>query len=70
MENKLSREETLKGMTIWAAFSNFEEKEKGSIEVGKFADFIILDQDIMKIYGNEIPKTKVVATYLNGEKVY
>jgi predicted amidohydrolase YtcJ len=70
MENKLSREETLKGMTIWAAFSNFEEDEKGSIEVGKFADFIILNQDIMKIYGNEIPKTKVIATYLNGEKVY
>ena len=39
MENVLSREETLKGMTIWAAYANFEESEKGSIEVGKFADF-------------------------------
>ena len=48
-EEALSREETLKGMTIWAAYSNFEEKEKGSIEVGKFADFIILDKDIMKV---------------------
>ena len=70
MENALTREQTLKGMTIWAAFSNFEEDEKGSIEVDKFADFIILNQDIMEIYGDEIPKTKVVATYLNGEKVY
>ncbi|ARV06435.1 amidohydrolase [Polaribacter sp. SA4-10] len=70
MENALSREETLKGMTIWAAFSNFEEEEKGSIEVGKFADFIILNQDIMQVNGNEIPKTKVISTYVNGEKVY
>ena len=70
MDNVLSREETLKGMTIWAAFSNFEEDEKGSIEVGKFADFIILSQDIMKAYGDEIPNTKVISTYLNGEKVY
>lgn len=70
MENALSREETLKGMTIWAAFANFEEKEKGSIEVGKFADFVILSQDIMQINGSEIPNTKVVSTFLNGEKVY
>ena len=70
MENVLTREETLKGMTIWAAHSNFEENEKGSIEVGKFADFIILNQNIMEIEGNKIPDTKVKATYVNGEKVY
>ena len=67
MENALSREETLKGMTIWAAFSNFEENEKGSIEAGKFADFIILDQDIMTIDLQKIPNTKVLNTYINGE---
>ena len=70
MENALSREETLKGMTIWAAYSNFEENEKGSIEVGKFADFVILNQNIMEVNGDKIPKTKAVATYLNGEKVF
>lgn len=70
MENALSREETLKGMTIWAAYSNFEEKEKGSIEVGKFADFVILDQNIMEVEGSKIPNTTAVTTYLNGEKVY
>ena len=70
MENALTREETLRGMTIWAAYSNFEENEKGSIEVGKFADFVILNQNIMEIEGREIPKTKVISTYLNGEKVY
>jgi len=70
MENALSREETLKGMTIWAAYSNFEENEKGSIEVGKFADFAILNQNIMTVDGSKIPETKATATYLNGEKVF
>lgn len=70
MENALTREETLKGMTIWAAYSNFEEDEKGSIEVGKFADFVILNQDIMNVEGRDIPKTNAISTYLNGEKVY
>jgi len=70
MNNALSREETLKGMTIWAAKANFEEKEKGSIEPGKFADFVILDSDVMKAKGADIPKIKVLSTYVNGEKVY
>jgi hypothetical protein len=70
MENSLSREEAIRGMTIWAAKGNFEEKEKGSLEVGKFADFIILDQDLMKADAANLFKTKVLKTYLNGEKVY
>jgi predicted amidohydrolase YtcJ len=69
MENALTREETLKGMTIWAAFSNFEEKEKGSLEVGKWADFVMYDQDLMKVEENKIVKMKPVRTYLKGEKV-
>ena len=68
IENALSREEALRGMTIWAAYSNFEEEEKGSIEVGKFADFIILDKDIVTIESKEIPNTKVVGTYVAGEQ--
>lgn len=70
MKDALTREEALKGMTIWAAFANFEEDEKGSIEVGKFADFTILDKDIMQVEDSEIPNTKVVATFINGELVY
>jgi predicted amidohydrolase YtcJ len=70
MENALSRIEALRGMTIWAAKAQFEEKEKGSIEVGKYADFVILDKDIMKIYGTNLPGIKVLKTYVNGEKVY
>lgn len=69
MENALSKEETLKGMTIWAAYSNFEEAEKGSIEPNKFADFCILDSDIMTIPAQEVPTIKVLETYVNGEKV-
>ena len=69
-DNKLSRVEALKGMTIWAAKANFEEKEKGSIEPGKYADFVILDNDIMKVKGSTLPKVKVLKTYVNGEKVY
>ena len=69
-EEGLSREETLKGMTIWAAYSNFEENEKGSIEKGKFADFVVLDQNIMTVSEKEIPTIKVVANFINGEMVY
>lgn len=69
-ENALTREEALKGMTIWAAYSNFEEKEKGSLEKGKYADFVILDKDIMKCNITDVLKTKVLTTYINGEKVY
>jgi predicted amidohydrolase YtcJ len=70
MENALSRENALRGMTIWAAKSNFEEDEKGSLEKGKFADFIILDKDLMTIDQKDVLQTKVLATYINGEKVY
>jgi predicted amidohydrolase YtcJ len=70
IENSLSRTEALRGMTIWAAKANFEEAEKGSLEKGKFADFVILDKDIMTIDTKEILNTSVLATYVNGEKVY
>ena len=69
-ENALTRKETLQGMTIWAAKSNFEETEKGSLEKGKFADFIIMDTDLMKCSPEKILKAKVLATYVNGERVY
>ncbi|AKQ45705.1 amidohydrolase [Rufibacter radiotolerans] len=70
MENALSREEALKGTTIWAAYANFEEKVKGSIEPGKMADFVILDQDIMTIKPEAIRNVKVLSTYLGGKKMY
>jgi predicted amidohydrolase YtcJ len=70
MENALSREETIRGMTIWAAKASFLEKEVGSLEVGKKADFILLDKDLMKVPDTEILQTKVLATYLGGKKVH
>ena len=66
MENALSREETLKGMTIWAAYSNFEEDEKGSIEPGKFADFVVLSDDLMTIPSEEIPNVTAEQVFLGG----
>ena len=69
-ENGLTKEEALKGITIWAAVANFEENEKGSLEVGKSADFVILNQDLMEIEEPQITKTKVMFTFINGEKVY
>lgn len=66
MENALSREEALKGMTIWAAYSNFEENEKGSIESGKFADFVILSDDIMTVPSEEIPSLTAEHVFLGG----
>jgi predicted amidohydrolase YtcJ len=70
MENALSRQEALRGMTIWAAKGSFEENEKGSIEAGKFADFVILDQDIMQAEPAALLQTKVLKTYVNGEAVF
>lgn len=70
MENALSREEALRSMTIWAAKASFEENIKGSLEPGKFADFIVLDRDIMTEEEKSVPGTKVKMTYLAGEKVY
>lgn len=66
INNALSREEALRGMTIWAAYSNFEENEKGSIEKGKLADFVIYDKDIMQVPLEEIPSTTAELTYIDG----
>ena len=69
MKDALSREETLKGMTIWAAYSNFEENEKGSIEVGKFADFTVYSDDLMEVPIEEVPKIKAEQTFIAGKRV-
>ena len=67
MQDALSREETLRGMTIWAAYSNFEENEKGSIEVGKFADYTILSDDIMLVPEEDIPNITAEYVYIDGK---
>ncbi|WP_186754755.1 amidohydrolase [Echinicola salinicaeni] len=69
-ENKLSREDALRGMTIWAAYANFEENLKGSIQKGKLADFVVLERDLMTAPETALRNLKVKATYIGGEKVY
>jgi len=69
-EQAVSREQALKMFTIWPAYAAFEEKDKGSIEVGKLADFTVLSQDIMKIPGPEILNTRCTGTVIGGEIVF
>ncbi len=69
-EQKVSRQQALKMLTIWPAQAAFEEKIKGSIEVGKLADLTILSADIMTIAEPEILKTKCLMTMVNGEILF
>jgi predicted amidohydrolase YtcJ len=69
-EQAVTREQALKMFTIWPAFASFQEQDKGSIEVGKLADFTVLSADIMKIPAPEILKTKNEMTIIGGEVVY
>lgn len=66
----LSRKETLLGMTLWAAYANFEESLKGSLQTGKFADFIEIDTDLVEAEPNVLQKAKILKTYINGQLVW
>ncbi len=70
LEEGLTREQTLRSMTIWAAKASFEENEKGSLEAGKQADFVILDTDLMTATPKEVLKAKIESTWIGGEKVF
>ncbi len=70
MENALSRSDALKSITTWAAKASFCEKERGSIEVGKAADFTILNTDILKAPENKLLMTKVLYTIVDGKTVF
>ena len=69
-ENALTREQALRAMTIWAAKANFEEDFKGSLEIGKWADFVILDKDLITAPESDLPNSKVISTFVAGELVY
>lgn len=66
---RLTREEALRSVTLWAARANFQDKECGSLELGKYADFVMLDNDIMKVPTEKIPATRVLKTYIRGVQV-
>ena len=69
-EQKMTRDEALRSMTIWPAYAGFQEHVMGSITPGKYADFTVFDQDIMTIPASDILKTNVVATYIGGKSAY
>jgi len=69
-EQRMTRDEALKGMTIWPAFAAFQEQTMGSLTAGKLADFVILDRDIMVVPESQILGATVVATYIGGRAVY
>ncbi|MDZ4715127.1 MAG: amidohydrolase [Cytophagales bacterium] len=69
-DQKMTREQALRSYTLDAAFGAFEEKVKGSIEVGKLADFTVFSQDIMTVPEGELLNTQIVMTVLGGKKVY
>ena len=68
--NALTREQAITGITRWAAMAAFEEKQTPSLEKGKTADFVILDQDLLKLPEDKITATKVLATFSSGIMVY
>ena len=70
MENALSREDALRSITIWPAMGSFEENSKGSIEVGKFADFVLLEKNLISVPETDLPHIKIIGTYIDGVKVY
>ena len=69
-EQRMTRDEALRSMTIWPAYSAFQEKELGSLSLGKYADFVVLDQDIMRVPAELVLKTRVLSTWVGGKVVY
>ena len=69
-EEKLTREQALRLYTINNAFLTFEEKQKGSLEAGKLADFVILDRDYLKCPEEEIARIEPLETWLGGKRIY
>ena len=66
----MTREQALRSYTLDAAYGAFEEGIKGSIEVGKLADFTIFDKDIMTVPENDILNTEIAMTIFDGRVVY
>jgi hypothetical protein len=69
-QERLSREDAIRAFTLDAAYAGFMEEQVGSLETGKRADFIVLDQDIMQISSEQIPGVRVAETWVDGERVF
>lgn len=70
MENAVDRISALRAMTNWAAYANFEDHLRGSIQPGKQADFVVMEQDIMIIPNEQLRNAKVMQTWIGGERLY
>ena len=69
-EQRMTRDEALKSISLWPAYASFQENELGSLAAGKRADFVVLDQDIMRVPDAMILDTHVLSTWVGGRKVY
>jgi predicted amidohydrolase YtcJ len=69
-EQRMTRDEALKSMSLWAAYAGFQENELGSLTAGKRADFVVLDQDIMRVPDAMLQDTRVLSTWVGGRRVY
>ena len=69
-DQRMTREEALKSMTVWPAVAAFQENDLGSLAPGKYADFVVLDRDIMRVATEEILGAQVLATFISGRAVY
>jgi len=69
-DQKMTRDEALQSRTIWPAYAGFQESVLGSLTTGKYADFVVLDRDIMRIPDTEILGTRVISTWIGGKRVY
>ena len=67
---RITVDQAIAGYTINAAFANFLDEDTGSVEVGKFADLVIIDRNLLKIPAQDISEAKVTATILEGKVVY
>lgn len=69
-EQRMTREEALRSMTLWPAYAAFQEQDLGSLTPGKRADFVVLDQDILRVPDALLPRTQVLSTWVGGVRVY
>ena len=67
---RMTRDEALRSMTLWPAHAAFQERDLGSLSAGKYADFVVLDRDIMTVDERDVPNAVVLATYIGGKAVY